>query len=63
MTFNAEICPHRTSSERTSHVLDIMEGFVRSSQEDRPIKMTMPYENPEIFADDLAEGQIDHLST
>ncbi|MFT5377427.1 MAG: putative dehydrogenase [Candidatus Latescibacterota bacterium] len=54
--------PHRASGERANHVLDIMEGLVRSSQEDRPIDMTTPYEKPEIFADGLEEGQIDHLS-
>jgi predicted dehydrogenase len=54
--------PHRASGERANHVLDIMEGLVHSSQEDRPIDMTTPYEKPEIFADGLEEGEIDHLS-
>ncbi len=55
--------PHRASGERANHVLDIMEGLVRSAREDKPIQMSTPYEKPEIFADDLQEGEIDHLST
>lgn len=53
--------PHRASGARANHVLDIMEGLVRSAREDRPVEMTTPYEKPELFADSLAEGQIDHL--
>lgn len=54
--------PHRASGERANHVLDIMEGLVRSAREDTPIAMTTPYEKPELFADPLQEGEIDHLS-
>ena len=42
-------------------VLDVMWGLVRSAREDRPVEITTPYEKPELFADSLAEGQIDHL--
>jgi predicted dehydrogenase len=54
--------PHRASGERANHVLDIMEGLVRSSRQDKPIEMTTPYTRPALFADDLNEGEIDHLA-
>ena len=53
--------PHRASGERANHVLDIMEGLVRSAREDKPIEMTTPYDRPELFAENVQEGEIDHL--
>ena len=53
--------PHRASGERANHVLDIMEGLVRSAREDKPIEMTTSYDRPELFAENVQEGEIDHL--
>ena len=53
--------PHRASGERANHVLDIMEGLVRAAREDKPIEMTTPYDRPELFAENVQEGEIDHL--
>jgi hypothetical protein len=38
-----------------------MEGLVRSAREDKPIEMTTPYDRPELFAENVQEGEIDHL--
>ena len=54
--------PHRASGERANHVLEIMEGVARSAAEDRSIAMTTPYDKPELFADGLREGELDHFT-
>ena len=53
--------PHRASGARANHVLEIMAGLVRSAAIDAPVAITTPYTKPEPFADDLAEGELDHL--
>ena len=53
--------PHRASGERANHVLEIMEGVVRSAATDVPVAMTTPYTRPEPFAERLREGELDRL--
>ena len=48
--------PHRASGARASHLLDIVEGLVRSVREDRPVEVTTSYGKQELFTDPLAEG-------
>ena len=50
--------PHRASGERANHVLEIMEGVVRSAATDAPQAMTTPYTRPEPFAAGLREGEL-----
>ena len=53
--------PHRASGERANHVLEIMQGVVRSAASDVPVAMTTPYEKPQPFAERLREGELDRL--
>ncbi|MDR3471278.1 MAG: Gfo/Idh/MocA family oxidoreductase [Devosia sp.] len=50
--------PHRASGELALHVLEVMEGFGRSSEAGRPVEMSTTVERPEPLATSLVDGKV-----
>ncbi len=51
--------PHRASGEQAFVVLDLMQGFLESSQEGRTVNPALDYERPAPIPQDLPFGQLD----
>ncbi|MGC4033328.1 MAG: Gfo/Idh/MocA family oxidoreductase [Tepidisphaeraceae bacterium] len=51
--------PHRCSGENALAALEIMQAFTDSSNSDRAIRITTPYDRPKPMATGLAFGKLD----